>query len=149
MKRMLMVLVLGMALTSAFGCDSPFKKVEGITCELQYVLCKDIDADITLCDGIKEKVEQYEEEYSEARVQLKEISRQLKEVEKELEEVRDDLDGDRFFFLLNEQGRLQEKLYDAVTARTAISDEFLGEDALNLMMSEDFYNEALKVVENI
>lgn len=150
MKKILTLVTLSlMALNSAFSCDSPFKNVKGMTCELQYVLCSDTDIDITLCDSIKEKVEQYEKDSSEAKKQRKEISRQLKEVEKELKEMQknpENFDDDRYLFLLEEEHRLEGELNDASMAVVDISDEFYGDIGLKLMMSEEFMSEVLKVV---
>lgn len=150
MKKILVLMVLCMvALTSAFSCDSPFKDVRGVTCELQYVLCNDTDIDITLCDSIKEKVEQYEKDSSEAEKQRKEIGSQRKKVKNEIKEMQknpENFDDDRYLFLLEEEHRLEGELHDASMTEVEVTDKFLGEESLKLMMSEEFYSEALKVI---
>lgn len=150
MKKILVLMILvKVALNSAFGCESAFDGIKGITCELQYALCQGTGLEITLCDSIKEKVEQYEKDSSEAKKQKKEIGSQLKKVKNEIKEMQknpENFDDDRYLFLIEEEYRLEDERYDASMTETEVTDKFLGEESLKLMMSEEFYSEALKVV---
>ena len=66
MKKLLMALVLSLLVFGkVFACESIFDKIDGITCEIQYILCKGSDIDIKVCDKVLEKVEQHEEAFDE------------------------------------------------------------------------------------
>ena len=79
-----MALVLSlMVFGKVFACESIFDKIDGITCEIQYILCKGSDIDIKVCDKVLEKVEQYEEVFEKYRDVSKSATKLKTKIEKE------------------------------------------------------------------
>ena len=140
MKKLLSVItLLVLLISSVFACESIFDKIDGITCEIQYILCKDNNIDIKVCDKVSEKVEQYKKAFEKYRDASKAAAKLKREIEKEN----------------NVHERKEMKLeyidlvYDAGIAfgeyNNALN-SFLGEENLKLVESEEFQNEVWNVL---
>lgn len=141
MALVLSLLVFG----KTFACESIFDKIDGITCEIQYIVCKYNNIDIKKCDKILEKVEQFEEAYENYRKANKaagELKREIEDLEREHNvENKSKLKDMRF--------KYKELLYDAGRALDEYNnafESFLGEEGLKLTESEDFQNEVWNVL---
>ena len=137
MKKISMMMILSLVMTfGMFACESIFDKIDGITCELQYILCKDNNIDIKVCDKVLEKVEQYEEaekKYNDVSKAVAELSTKMK---KEKNESK----------LIDMHIEYQDLLYEL--SKLDPLDNFLGEESLKLIESEEFCNEVWSVLED-
>lgn len=91
MKKIAVFVLSLLVLGKIFACESIFDKIDGITCEIQYILCKgsDIDIkgsdiDIKVCDKVLEKVEQYEQ-YEQALEKYRDASKTAAKLKREIE----------------------------------------------------------------
>lgn len=137
MKKISMMMILSLVMTvGMFACESIFDKIDGITCEIQYILCKDNNIDIKVCDKVSEKVESYEEaleKYNDVKKVVAELSTKMK---KEKNESK----------LIDMSIEYQDLLYEL--SKLDPLDNFLGEESLKLMESEEFCNEVWSVLNN-
>ena len=148
MKKIIMALVLSLLVFGkAFACESIFDKIDGITCEIQYIVCKDNNINIKECDKVLEKVEQFEEayeNYKKANKTVAEFKREIEYLEKEHDvENKSKLNDMRFKYkeLLYDAGRAFDEYANAIN-------NFLGEEGLKLVESEEFCNEVWSVLED-
>lgn len=122
MKKISMMMILSLVMTvGMFACESIFDKIDGITCEIQYILCKDNNIDIKVCDKVSEKVESYEEaleKYNDVKKAVAELSTKMK---KEKNESK----------LLDMSAEYQDLLYKL--SKLDPLDNFLGEESLKLL----------------
>ena len=140
MKKILMGLVLSLLVFGkVFACESIFDKIDGITCEIQYILCKGSDIDIKVCDKVLEKVEQYEEAFEKYRDVSIAATKLKTKIEKE-NNVR-------------ERKKMRLEYLDLAHDVSIAFDEynnalnsFLGEENLKLVESEEFQNEVWNVL---
>lgn len=137
MKKISMMMILMIITTfGMFACESIFDKIDGITCEIQYILCKDNNIDIKVCDKVSEKVESYEEaekKYEEVNKAVAQLSTKMK---KEKNESK----------LIDMSIEYQDLLYEL--SKLDPLDNFLGEESLKLIESEEFCNEVWNVLED-
>ena len=147
MKKIITMLVLSLLVFGkVFACESIFDKIDGITCEIQYIVCKDNNIDIKVCDKVLEKVEQFEEayeNYEKANKTVAEFKREIEYLEKEHDvENKSKLNDMRFKYkeLLYDAGRAFDEYANAIN-------NFLGEEGLKLAESEDFQTEVWNVFE--
>ena len=156
MKKGGLLLLLGMlAFNAAFGCESPFDGVKGMTCEIECILCADRNIDIKFCDEVKEKFELYKEDAaiaqekcSKAQRAAKELEIKAKALEKELD-IHDKNYNINFYKvtkLIAEANDLRKVARDAAEVSSAVLVNFLGEESLMLLQNEEFYNEVYKVL---
>ena len=147
-KILVLMMTLMIGLSSAFACESIFDKIDGITCEIQYLLCKDNNIDIKVCDKVLEKVEQFEEALEKNR----EMNRPVEEINKKIRALKEDPNADQKEIarliierdILEIEIQLDEKYVSVGT----IIDDFLGEESLKLVESEELYNEVWSVLED-
>lgn len=142
MKKISMMILMIMMTVGMFACESIFDKIDGITCELQYILCKDNNIDIKVCDKVSEKVESYEEaleKYEEVNKAVAQLQTKMKELEKENNTKNTSK-------LLDMSIEYQDLLYEL--SRLDPLDNFLGEESLKLVESEEFCNEVWNVLED-
>lgn len=135
MKKISMMILMIMMTFGMFACESIFDKTDGITCEIQYILCKDNNIDIKVCDKVLEKVESYEEaleKYNDVKKAVAELSTKMK---KEKNESK----------LLDMNIEYQDLLYEL--SRLDPLENFLGEESLKLFESEEFCNEVWSVLD--
>ena len=138
MKR-IAVFVLSLLVSSAFACESIFDKIDGITCELQYILCKDNNIDIKACDKVLEKAEQYEQALEKYRDTSKAAAKLKTKIEASKNAV--ELKEMRLEYL--------DLVYNAGIAFDEYDNtlnNFLGEENLKLVESEEFQNEVWNVL---
>lgn len=137
MKKISMMMILMVMMTvGMFACESIFDKIDGITCEIQYILCKDNNIDIKVCDKVLEKVESYEEaekKYNDVSKAVAQLSTKMK---KEKNESK----------LIDMSIEYQDLLYEL--SKLDPLENFLGEESLKLIESEEFCNEVLNVLED-
>ena len=136
MKKIFMMILMIMMTVGMFACESIFDKIDGITCELQYILCKDRDIDIKVCDKVLEKVESYEEALEKYEEVNKAVAQLQTKMKKEKNESK----------LLDMSIEYQDLLYEL--SRLDPLDNFLGEESLKLIDSEEFCNEVWNVLED-
>lgn len=136
MKKISMMMILMIMMTvGMFACESIFDKIDGITCEIQYILCKDNNIDIKVCDKVSEKVEKYEEaekKYNDVSKAVAQLSTKMK---KEKNESK----------LIDMSIEYQDLLYEL--SKLDPLENFLGEESLKLIESEEFCNEVWNVLE--
>lgn len=136
MKKISMMILMIMMTVGMFACESIFDKIDGITCEIQYILCKDNNIDIKVCDKVLEKVESYEEaleKYNDVKKAVAELSTKMK---KEKNESK----------LLDMRIEYQDLLYEL--SRLDPLENFLGEESMKLIESEELQNEVWNVLED-
>lgn len=137
MKKISMMMILMVMMTvGMFACESIFDKIDGITCEIQYILCKDNNIDIKVCDKVLEKVESYEEaekKYNDVSKAVAQLSTKMK---KEKNESK----------LIDMSIEYQDLLYEL--SKLDPLENFLGEESLKLIESEEFCNEVWNVLED-
>ena len=136
MKKISMMILMIMMTVGMFACESIFDKIDGITCELQYILCKDNNIDIKVCDKVSEKVESYEEaekKHEEVNKAVVQLSAKMK---KEKNESK----------LLDMRIEYQDLLYEL--SRLDPLENFLGEESMKLIESEELQNEVWNVLED-
>lgn len=151
MKKVILLFLVGMlAVNAAFGCESPFDDVKGMTCEIECILCADRNIDIKLCDEVKEKFELYKEDAAIAQEKCSKAQRAAKELEikakaLELELNVNDEDYNKKFFeitkLIREAADLREIARDASDISYAVLVNFLGEENLMLLQNAEFTSE--------
>ena len=140
MKKIITMLFLSLlVLGKIFACESIFDKIDGITCEIQYCLCKGSDIDIKVCDKVLEKVEQYEQALEKYRDTSKAAAKLKTKIEAskntvELKEMRL-----QYQDLVYNAGRAFDEYNNAF-------ENFLGEENLKLVESEEFQNEVWNVL---
>lgn len=113
-------------LNNAFACESIFDKIDGITCEIQYLACEDTNNDIKVCNKVLEKVEQYEE----ALEKYRDVSKSAAELMRF-----------KYLDLVYDVGRAFDEYNNAF-------ENFLGEEGLKLMESEEFRNKLWECYDN-
>ena len=145
MKKILVIVLSLMMTVGMFACESIFDKIDGITCEMQCFLCSEYDIDIKKCDKVLEKFEQYtmaKEKMRKANKSVIELKLKIEDLEKESNEINSaKLKELRYKYL--------DLLYDAGRAfaeYTNTFDNFLGEEGLTLLESEEFQNEFWNVL---
>lgn len=147
-KIAVLMMTLMIGLSSAFACESIFDKIDGITCEIQYCLCKDNKVDIKVCDKVLEKVEQYEEALEKNR----KINRPIEEINKKIRALEEDPDADKkeIAHLIRERNilEIEIKLDEKYVSVGTIIENFLGEESLKLIVSEEFYDEVWSVLDD-
>ena len=136
MKKISMMILMIMVTVGMFACESIFDKIDGITCEIQYILCKDNNIDIKVCDKVSEKVEQYEE----AEKKYNDVSKAVAELQTKMEKEKNESK------LIDMRIEYQDLLYELSAIDTL--DDFLGEESLKLIESEDFCNEVWNVLDD-
>ena len=136
MKKISMMILMIMMTVGMFACESIFDKIDGITCEIQYILCKDNNIDIKVCDKVSEKVEQYEE----AEKKYNDVSKAVAELQTKMEKEKNESK------LIDMRIEYQDLLYELSAIDTL--DDFLGEESLKLIESEDFCNEVWNVLDD-
>ena len=153
MKKILVLMVLGlMTFNSAFGCTCPFDEVEELTCEVKYMICRDGNFDIEVCDNIKEKAKQFENDYTKACEECSEIAKPLREIEERIKHLEKDDKSESsrdLVYLYLERSDLQKKYFEASDTSFAIMNEFLGEEGNEIMRSESIVNKLFQLVDNI
>ena len=135
-KISMMILTIVMMTVGMFACESIFDKIDGITCELQYILCKDNNIDIKVCDKVSEKVESYEE----AEKKYNDVSKAVAQLQTKMKKEKNESK------LLDMSIEYQDLLYEL--SRLDPLDNFLGEESLKLIESEEFCNEVWNVLED-
>ena len=136
MKKISMMILMIMMAVGMFACESIFDKIDGITCEIQYLLCKDNNIDIKVCDKVSEKVESYEEaekKYNDVSKAVAQLSTKMK---KEKNESK----------LIDMSIEYQDLLYEL--SKLDPLENFLGEESLKLLESEELCNEVWSVLED-
>ena len=136
MKKISMMILMIMMTVGMFACESIFDKINGITCEIQCILCKDKNIDIKVCDKVSEKVEQYEE----AEKKYNDVSKAVAELQTKMEKEKNESK------LIDMRIEYQDLLYELSTIGHL--DNFLGEESLKLLESEDFCNEVWNVLDD-
>ena len=136
MKKISMMILMIMVTVGMFACESIFDKIDGITCEIQYILCKDKNIDIKVCDKVSEKVEQYEE----AEKKYNDVSKAVAELQTKMKKEKNESK------LIDMHIEYQDLLYELSTIDPL--DNFLGEESLKLIESEDFCNEVWNVLDD-
>ena len=136
MKKISMMILMIMMTVGIFACESIFDKIDGITCELQYTLCKDNNIDIKVCDKVSEKVESYEEALEKYNDVKKAVAQLQTKMKKEKNESK----------LIDMSIEYQDLLYELSTIDPL--ENFLGEESLKLIESEEFCNEVWNVLED-
>ena len=149
MNKIIMALVLSLLVFGkAFACESIFDKIDGITCEIQYLVCKDNKVDIKVCDKVLEKVEQFEEALEKNR----EMNRPVEEINKKIRALKEDPNADQkeIARLIRERDilEIEIQLDEKYVSVGTIIDNFLGEENLKLVESEELYNEVWSVLED-
>ena len=115
MKKMMMILVLSsLAFANAFACDSVFDHLDGINCEMQYVLCSEYNQDIKVCREVKDKV--------------KCVKKDLKEVNKKLNKLRSELKKTSETLV---RVKLMADYCEALNAKCKIYEDFIGTDEIS------------------
>lgn len=156
MKKVILLLVLfGMVFTNAFACESIFDDVKGMTCEIECILCADRNIDIKLCDEVKEKFKQYEEEATIAQEKCSKAQRAAKELEMKAEALEKEIDIHDENYKINiyelsklivEAQKLRMISYEAGKISSEVLNNFLGEENIMLLQSKEFSNEVFKVL---
>lgn len=140
MKKLLSVITLLVLLVgSAFACESIFDKIDGITCEIQYVLCKGSDIDIKVCDKVLENVEQYEKAFEKYRDTSKAAAKLKTKIEASKNAVEFKEMRLEYLDLVYNAGLAFNEYNNALN-------NFLGEENLKLVESEEFQNEVWNVL---
>ena len=139
MKKIITVLFLSLLVSSAFACESIFDKIDGITCEIQYCLCKDNNIDIKVCDKVLKKVEQFEEALEKYRDVSKAAAKLKREIEKENNVYERKEMRLEYLDLVYNAGLAFDEYNNALN-------NFLGEENLKLVESEEFQNEVWNVL---
>lgn len=140
MKKILVILFLSLImLGKVFACESIFDKIDGITCEIQYIICKGSDIDIKVCDKVLEKVEQYEKAFEKYRDVSKAAAKLKREMEKENNVHERKEMKLEYIDLVYDAGRAFDEYNNALN-------NFLGEENLKLVESEEFQNEVWNVL---
>ena len=130
-----------------FACERIFDKIDGITCEIQYLACKDNNIDIKVCNKVLEKVEQYEE----ACENYEKVNKAAIELKREIEDLKKEYNVENKTKLKNMRLKYQDLLYDAGRALDEYNntfENFLGEEGLKLMESEEFRNKLWECYNN-
>ncbi len=141
MKKILILLILSLvAFNNAFGCSCSFDEIKGATCEMKYLLCKDTGFEINICDNIKEKSIQYENNYTKTIEEYSKLNRTLKAVENKIENERRDPR------LYTKRFELEQKMSETLDNAIALMRDFLGEKEWELYLSDAFRNEVDKVL---
>lgn len=136
MKKISMMMILMIMMTvGMFACESIFDKIDGITCEIQYILCKDHNIDIKVCDKVLEKVEKYEE----AEKKYEEVNKAVAQLQTKMKKEKNESK------LIDMSIEYQDLLYEL--SRLDPLENFLGEESLKLIESEEFCNEVWNVLE--
>lgn len=152
MKKVILLFLVGMlAVNAAFGCESIFDDVKGMTCEIECILCADRKIDIKLCDNVKEKFELYKEDAAIAQEKCSKAQRAAKELEIEAEALEKELAVNpkaswKIVKLITEANDLRQVARDAANISYAVLVNFLGEDNLMLLQNKEFCNEVFKVL---
>lgn len=146
MRKVILLLVLLSGFTAAFGCESPFDDVKGMTCEIECILCADRNIDIKLCDNVKEKFELYKEDAAIASEKCSKAQRAAKELEIKAKALEKELDvnpsaSHKIIKLIVEATELRRIADDAADVSYAVLVNFLGEESLKLLQSKDFTSE--------
>lgn len=155
MKKVILLFLVGMlAVNAAFGCESPFDDVKGMTCEIECIFCADHNIDIKICDEVKERYKQYEEDFTIAQEKWSKAQRAAKELEIKAKALEKELDVDpkashKIVKLITEEQKLRKIARDAADISSAVLINFLGEENLVLIQNEEFQSEVYKVLENI
>lgn len=148
MKKIAVFVLSLLVLGKIFACESIFDKIDGITCEIQYILCKGSDIDIKVCDKVLEKVEQYEQ----ALEKYREINRPVEEINKKIRALEEDPDADQkeIAHLIRERNilEIEIQLDEKYVSVGTIIENFLGEESLKLIESEEFYDKVWNVLED-
>ena len=142
MKKISMMILMIMMTVGMFACESIFDKINGITCEIQYILCKDNNIDIKICDKVSEKVEQYEE----AEKKYNDVSKAVAQLQTKIKELEKENNTKNTSKLLDMSIEYQDLLYEL--SKLDPLENFLGEESLKLIESEDFCNEVWSVLED-
>lgn len=152
MKKILVLMILSLVgFTNMFGCTCPFDEVEELTCEVKYMICKDCNFDIEVCDNIKEKAKQFENDYTKACEECSAAAKSLREIDKRiksLEESYESKSNRELPRLYSERSDLNRKYIEADKASTAIMNEFLGEEGNEIMHAESIVNKLFQLVDN-
>ena len=147
-KILVLITALMIGLSNAFACESIFDKIDGITCEIQYCLCKDNNIDIKVCDKVLEKVEQFEEAIKKER----EIYQPFEEINKKIRTLEKDPDADQKEIMRLKRERrtleIEIRLDKKYVPFEAIINNFLDKESLKLVESEGFCDEVESVLNN-
>lgn len=150
MKKILVLMILSLVgFTNMFGCTCPFDEVEELTCEVKYMICRDCNFDIEVCDNIKEKAKQFENDYTKACEEESTVAKSLKEIDKRIKHLEESYKSksDRELpHLYLERSDLQRKYIEANKASTTLMNEFLGGEGLRILSSEELL---LKLAEKL
>lgn len=158
MKKVILLLVLLSGFNAAFGCESPFDDVKGMTCEIECILCADRNIDIKLCDEVKERYKQYEEDFTiasekcgKAQRAAKELEIKAKALEKKLNVNDEQYKANVFELsqLIVEAQKLRMIASDAGRTANNVLTNFLGEESIMMLQSKEFQSEVAEVLENI
>ena len=148
MKKILVIIMaLMIGLSSTFACESIFDKIDGITCEIQYLACEDTNNDIKVCNKVLEKVEQYEE----ALEKYRDVSKSAAELKREIEVLKKEHNIENKSKLKDMRFKYLDLVYDVGRAFDEYNnafENFLGEEGLKLMESEEFRNKLWECYDN-
>lgn len=147
MKKIIAVLILGLAgLTSSFACESVFDSVEGMTCEIQYGLCREYNQDIKLCKRMKKKAKAFEKalQKAERKYQLLRV-----EADRLLKGVKFPASSKEELKALDDYEDAAKKRDDADNELYAIYDNFFEGESKRRMASALFEQELFKLFEKL
>lgn len=151
MKKILVLMILSLVgFTNMFGCTCPFDEVEELTCEVKYMICRECNFDIEVCDNIKEKVKQFENDYTKACEEDSTVAKSLKKIDERIKSLEEsyesksnrdlahrDLVHRDLAHLYLERSDLQRKYIEANKASTTLMNDFLGEEGFRILSSEE------------